>query len=73
MPTTVWIARAARSRLMFVYSSSVPKVRAFAVSIVLVMLASIVWLLTGLSGAASVPPPLTVHNMPYNSLIASNL
>ena len=47
-----------------------PKVRAFAVSIVLVMFASIVWLLTGLSGAASIPPPLTVHNLPCNSLIA---
>ena len=39
-------------------------------SIVLVMFASIVWLLTGLSGTASVPPPLTVHNLPCNSLIA---
>ena len=59
--------------LMLVYSSSVPKVKPFAVSIVLVMFASIVWLLTGLSGAASIPPPLTVHTLPYNPLIASNL
>ena len=44
---------------MFVYSSSVPKVRAFAVSIVLVMFASIVWLFDRFRGAAPYRP-LTV-------------